>query len=69
MIALKARLVKSSSGGSKLNCSIRNWQSVSIEQFIQALDSYVRWYNKRRAKISLSSCSFLDYFETLGIAT
>ncbi len=26
----------------------RNWQSTSIEQFIQALDSYIRWYNEKR---------------------
>jgi transposase InsO family protein len=24
----------------------RNWQSTSIEQFILALDSYIRWYNE-----------------------
>jgi hypothetical protein len=30
----------------------RNWQSTTIEQFIQAVDSYIRWYNERRIKIS-----------------
>ncbi|BEP58809.1 hypothetical protein GmRootV118_60530 [Variovorax sp. V118] len=33
----------------------RNWQSTTIEQFIQAVDSYIRWYNEQRIKISLGS--------------
>lgn len=26
----------------------RQWQATSIEQFIQVLDSYIRWYNESR---------------------
>ena len=26
----------------------RSWQSTTIGQFIEALDSYIRWYNKKR---------------------
>ena len=45
----------------------RNWQSTTIEQFIQALDSYIRWYNKKRIKISLGSQSPVEYRRSLGI--
>lgn len=46
----------------------REWRSTTIEQFIQALDSYIRWYNEKRIKISLGSLSPLEYRESLGIA-
>ncbi len=46
----------------------RNWQSTSIEQFIQALDSNIRWYNEKRIKISLSALSPIEYRESLGFA-
>ncbi|MBD1602500.1 IS3 family transposase, partial [Pseudomonas typographi] len=46
----------------------RNWQSTSIEQFIQALDSYIRWYNEKRIKISLGALSPVEYRESLGFA-
>jgi hypothetical protein len=46
----------------------RNWQSASIEQFIQALDSYIRWYNEKRIKISLGALSPVEYRESLGFA-
>lgn len=47
----------------------RNWQSTSIEQFIQDLDSYIRWYNEKRIKISLGALSPVEYRESLGLAT
>ncbi|NMY13882.1 IS3 family transposase, partial [Pseudomonas veronii] len=43
-------------------------QSTSIEQFIQALDSYIRWYNEKRIKISLGALSPIEYRESLGFA-
>jgi transposase InsO family protein/transposase-like protein len=46
----------------------RQWRSATIEQFMQALDSYIRWYNEKRIKISLGSRSPLEYRESLGIA-
>jgi putative transposase len=46
----------------------RHWQSTSIEQFIQALDSYIRWYNEKRIKISLGVLSPIEYRESLGFA-
>lgn len=45
-----------------------NCQSTSIEQFIQALDSYIRWYNEKRIKISLGALSPVEYRESLGLA-
>jgi len=41
---------------------------LSIEQFIQALDSYIRWYNEKRIKISLGALSPIEYRESLGLA-
>jgi transposase InsO family protein len=46
----------------------RNWQSASIEQFVHAVDSYIRWYNEKRIKISLGSLSPLEYRRSLGIS-
>ena len=47
----------------------RDWRSVTIEQFMQALDSYIRWYNEKRIKISLGFRSPVEYRESLGLAT
>ncbi|TWC44504.1 integrase-like protein [Pseudomonas sp. SJZ080] len=38
------------------------------EQFIQNLDSYIRWYNEKRIKISLGALSPIEYRESLGFA-
>jgi hypothetical protein len=32
---------------------LRNWQATTIEQFIQIVDSYIRWCNEQRIKISV----------------
>lgn len=45
----------------------RNWQATTIEQFIGAVDSYIRWYNEKRIKISLGSLSPIEYRESLGL--
>jgi putative transposase len=45
----------------------RNWQTTTIEQFIQQVDSYIHWYNKKRIKISLGSLSPIEYRQSLGI--
>ena len=47
----------------------RDWHSTSIEQFIQALDSYIRWYNEKRIKMSLGYLSPIEYRESLGLTT
>jgi putative transposase len=46
----------------------RDWKSTTIEQFIAAVDSYIRWYNEKRIKISLGSLSPLEYWVSLGLA-
>ncbi len=45
----------------------RNWQSTSIEQFTRTLDSYIRWYNEKRIKMSLGAMSPVEYRESLGL--
>lgn len=46
----------------------RNWQTTSLEQFMEEVDSYIRWYNEKRIKISLGGLSPLEYRKDLGIA-
>lgn len=46
----------------------RNWQATTIEQFIEVVDAYIRWYNEKRIKVSLGSLSPLEYRESLGLA-
>ena len=45
----------------------RDWQATTVEQFIQAVDAYIRWYNEKRIKISLGFLSPLEYRESLGL--
>jgi len=45
----------------------RDWQATTLEQFIQAVDAYIRWYNAKRIKLSLGSLSPLEYRESLGL--
>ena len=47
----------------------RNWQITSIVQFTKELDSYIRWYNERRIKMSLGALSPVEYRKSLGLAT
>lgn len=47
----------------------RNRQDITVEQFIQTVDSYIRWYNEKRIKISLGSLSPIEYRESLGFTT
>jgi putative transposase len=46
----------------------RDWRSTTIDEFIGALDSYIRWYNEKRIKISLGCRSPIEYRENLGLA-
>ena len=46
----------------------RDWRNTTIDQFIQAVDSYIRWYNEKRIKISLGSLSPIEYRKSLGLA-
>jgi len=46
-----------------------DWRSTTIEQFVQTLDSYIRWYNEKRIKKSLGYLSPIEYRESLGLTT
>jgi putative transposase len=46
----------------------RNWLSTNIEEFVAAVDSYIRWYNEARIKISLGFRSPIGYRMNLGLA-
>lgn len=45
----------------------RDWLSTTIEEFVAALDRYIRWYNEARIKISLDSRSPVEHRQRLGI--
>ena len=45
----------------------RSWQDITTEQFMQIVDSYVRWYDEKCIKISLGSLSPLEYRASLGL--
>ena len=45
----------------------RNWKDITIDQFIQSVDAYIRWYNEKRIKISLGSLSPIEYRASLEI--
>ncbi|MDF2942649.1 MAG: putative transposase [Herbinix sp.] len=45
----------------------RSWYRDSIDAFIDEVDSYMRWYNEKRIKISLGGMSPLQYRLSLGL--
>lgn len=45
----------------------RNWQDVTLEDFMERIDAYIRWYNERRIKISLGGRSPIEYRHALGL--
>jgi putative transposase len=46
----------------------RDWLSTTIEEFVAALDAYIRWYNEARIKISLGFRSPMQHRRNLAIA-
>ena len=46
----------------------RNWNGVSIEQFIDELNHYMHWYAEDRIKMSLGGMSPLEYRRSLGLS-
>ena len=46
----------------------RDWQGVSIEDFIELLDRYIHWYAEERIKLSLGGLSPMNYRRSLGLA-
>ena len=45
----------------------RSWADVRIARFIDELDSYLRWYNEERVKISLEAKSPKAYRQSIGL--
>ncbi len=46
----------------------RDWLSTPIDEFVAALDAYIRWYNESRIKISLGYRSPMEHRRNLAIA-
>lgn len=46
----------------------RDWRTVTLGQFMEALNSYLRWYNDKRIKKSLGGLSPMEYRSSLGLA-
>lgn len=46
----------------------RDWINTTLEEFMQQVDSYIRWYNQHRIKLSLGGLSPLEHRQYLGIA-
>jgi len=47
----------------------RDWAGVTVEQFTQMVDTYIRWYNEKRIKVSLGAVSPIEYRKRLGLIT
>jgi transposase InsO family protein len=45
----------------------RKRQATTLEQFIETMDSYIRWYDEKRIKISLGFLSPIEYRQNLGL--
>jgi len=45
----------------------RSWEGVPIAQFVDELDSYLRWYNEERIKMSLGAMSPKAYRQSIGL--
>jgi len=46
-----------------------SWQDVSLGEFIDELDAYVKWYNRERIKVSLGGMSPLNYRQSIGLSS
>ena len=46
----------------------RDWQANTIEEFIETVESYIRWYNEQRINITLGSLSPIECRVSLGLA-
>jgi len=47
---------------------LRDWLSTTINEFMAALDAYIRWCNEARIKISLGGLGSAGHRRSLGIA-
>jgi len=46
-----------------------NWINVDIDEFIDKVDEYIRWYSTGRIKMSLGAMSPLEYRRSKGLAS
>ena len=44
----------------------RTWKNITIDQFINQLDTYIHWYNSQRIKLSLGRVSPLQFRKRQG---
>lgn len=47
----------------------RSWMDISMEAFIDEINSYINWYNTKRIKQSLGYMSPTEYRHSLGLIT
>lgn len=45
----------------------KSWVDVSIKDFIQQVNSYIKWYNEKRIKMSLGGMSPMEYRQSIGL--
>ena len=45
----------------------RKWSGITPEKFMQQVDTYIRWYNERRIKLSLGAVSPEMYRQQCGL--
>ena len=45
----------------------RTWEGVTIEEFIDILNTYIQWYSEKRIKVSLGGMSPMQYRRSLGL--
>ena len=46
----------------------RSWNDISMGEFIDLVDEYIRWYNQKRIKLTLGGMSPIEYRESLRSA-
>ena len=44
-----------------------SWKDVSIEEFIEKVDCYMKWYCGKRIKLSVGGLSLLEHRQSLGL--
>ena len=45
----------------------RNWRDIQLQDFMEQVDDYIRWYNKHRLKLPLGGRSPIEYRQALGL--
>lgn len=46
----------------------KSWDGVSIEDFVEQLNNYMKWYNEKRIKLSLGGMSPVEYRRSIGLS-